>query len=100
MSKSINLDTITAEEYVQYVSEKEKESFHCRVERKQFDATTGERLSHPELVKYDKNEFNMVKHNLLNMGYEVVVLYDPIKNAAKSETAEKVEVKRGRPSSK
>lgn len=56
----------------------EEHLYHCRIEQKQFDQTTGERVSVPRLQKFDKKMFDtFLLHNLHQLGYHVDILHDP-----------------------
>lgn len=63
-----------------YVVPKGKERFvHYTVEKIRFDNASGERLSHPELVKTGVKMFDtFVKRNLEMNGYTINILHHPL----------------------
>lgn len=68
---------VTRENFV--VPKGEEHLYHCRIERKQFDAKTGKRLSVPAYQIFGKKFFETFGlHNLVQQGYDVDVLHDPI----------------------
>ena len=59
------------------MEETERHAFHARIEIKQFNASTGERLSKPIIQKFGAKGFKDVLDGLQRQGYTVDVLYDP-----------------------
>lgn len=57
--------------------QKEKHLVHYKSEKRKFDPNTGERLSHPELIKTSVKLFPTVKRNLELQGYSVEILWHP-----------------------
>lgn len=55
----------------------EKHLVHYKVEKRKFDPNTGERLSHPEIVKTSVKLFPSIKRNLELQGYGVEILFHP-----------------------
>lgn len=80
--QTINLETITPEEYEQYVSGEERFCYHCIVSHDYYDEVRGEVMTNRNLVKYDEREFETVKHWLLVQKYDVKVLHKPAKRDA------------------
>ena len=69
------LDALTKETY--QVEETERHAFHAKIEIKQFNASTGERMSKPIIQKFGAKGFKDVLDGLQRQGYTVDVLYDP-----------------------
>ena len=59
------------------MKESERHAFHARIEIKQFNASTGERMSKPTIQKFGAKGFKDVLDGLQRQGYTVDVLYDP-----------------------
>lgn len=79
------LDDVTKENYK--VKPSERGYFHVIVETPTYDTVTGERLSKPHIVKWNREEGrNMLDTCIHQMHMSVRVLHDPIE-AAKGETA-------------
>lgn len=78
---------ITADNYL--VEDKEKGYFHCKMEIKAFNPTTGERLSRPYIQKFDAKGFEDMLYRLKKLGYTVDILHDPTKPVKVETPAEK-----------
>ena len=59
------------------MKETERHAFHARIEIKQFNASTGERMSKPRIQKFGAKGFKDILDGLQRQGYTVDVLYDP-----------------------
>ena len=75
VTKDVPILEVTAENYI--VPRGEENTFHCRIEQTQFNARTGKRLSKPRIQKFDAKMFPTLKRNLLQQGWDIVILYDP-----------------------
>lgn len=75
--KDVPVSEITADNYV-ITDDKERGLYHCKIEMRRFDASTGKTLSRPRIQKFGKKVFetNIVK-NLARQGYTIDVLYNP-----------------------
>lgn len=70
------LDKINRDSYS--VPKGEAHLIHVKIESKQFNPKTGERLSTPRIVKYGQKEWKIaIKNSLRQQGYDVEVLHDP-----------------------
>ena len=75
-TKDVPLLEVTAENYI--VPKGEEDTYHCRIEQKQFNARTGKRLSKPIIQKFDAKMFDTsIARTLKQQGWDIVVLYDP-----------------------
>ena len=84
--KDVNILNVTAENYI--VPENEKQSYHCKIERKKFNPETGQRLSRPRIQKFGQKIFEqLVSKRLPLQGYTIEILWNP--NAYLAELAEK-----------
>lgn len=61
--------------------------FHTRIEVKQFNASTGERLSKPRLQMFEAKGFSNMLDGLQRQGFTVDVLYDPTEYLLKRRKA-------------
>lgn len=75
--KDVPVSEITADNYV-ITDDKERGLYHCKIEMRRYDASTGKTLSRPRIQKFGKKVFetNIVK-NLARQGYTIDVLYNP-----------------------
>ena len=90
-TKDVQLKDVTPENYI--VDDKETRYYHCLIEVKRFDASTGKRLSTPRIQKFEPRAFDsFIRRELELQGYDVVVLHNP-KEWAKRETERKAEAK-------
>ena len=56
----------------------EENMYHCVIEQKQFDASTGQRLSRPVVQKFGKKFFETFgMHQLKQQGYTITILHNP-----------------------
>lgn len=74
-TKDVPVTEVTAENYL--VPKGEEGSFHVKQEIPFFDQRTGKRRSVPRIQKYGAKEFQMIRRNLMQQGYDIVVLHDP-----------------------
>lgn len=88
MSEKLNLKTATPQEYSKWLQEQVKRGikdeselsmYHVRLELRNFDPTTGEKLSVPFLQIYDERNWKNpdVQEYLHVMGYTTEVLFNP-----------------------
>lgn len=74
--------------------------YHVKLEVKQFDKATGDRLSHPFYQRFIRKNFkNMILPNLKKQGYTVEILFDPEEfmnavKAAKAKSAAELEAEK------
>lgn len=74
-TKDVSILEVTPENYI--VPKGEEGSYHCRIEQRQFDASTGRRLSVPRIQKFEAKMFPMLQRTLKQQGWTVEILYDP-----------------------
>lgn len=74
-TKDVGILEVNAANYI--VPRGEEGSYHCRIEQKNFNASTGERVSKPRIQKFDAKQWPMLSRNLKLQGWSVDVLYDP-----------------------
>lgn len=74
-TKDVPLLEVTADNYI--VPRGEEDTYHCRIEQKQFDPRHGKRLSRPRIQKFDAKMFPSVQRNLRQQGWDIDILYDP-----------------------
>ena len=74
-TKDVSLLEVTPENYI--VPKGEENTYHCRIEQRQFDASTGRRLSVPRIQKFEAKMFPMLQRTLKQQGWTVEILYDP-----------------------
>ena len=74
-------------EFAGYQAPKGEENmYHCVIEQKQFDASTGQRLSHPVVQKFGKKFFETFgMHQLKQQGYTIIILHNPNDEQAAAE---------------
>ena len=75
--KDVPLSQVTAANYI--VPKGEERSWHVIQEKKEFDRNTGKQLSRPVLQKYDTKCYPQTRKYLMDAGYTITVLHDPIK---------------------
>ena len=73
--KDVPIVEVTKDNYI--VPKGEQDTFHCRIEQKQFHPQTGKRLSKPIIQKFDAKMYPSVARNLRQQGWDIEVLYDP-----------------------
>lgn len=83
--KDVPLSEVTADNYI--VPQGEEKSWHVIQEKKEFDRNTGKRLSRPVLQKYDMKCFPQTRKYLMDAGYTITVLHDPVEYAKKVNQA-------------
>lgn len=75
-TKDVGLTDVTAENFI--CPKGEEKYYHCRIEVRQFNPETGERLSKPRIQVFGKKFFETFGlHNLKKQGYTVDILHDP-----------------------
>lgn len=74
-TKDVSILEVTPENYI--VPKGEENTYHCRIEQRQFDASTGRRLSVPRIQKFEAKMFPMLQRTLKQQGWKVEILYDP-----------------------
>ena len=74
--KDVPLSEVTAANYI--VPQGEEKSWHVIQEKKEFDRNTGRQLSRPVLQKYDTKCYPQTRKYLMDAGYTITVLHDPI----------------------
>ena len=75
--KDVPLSQVTAANYI--VPKGEERSWHVIQEKKEFDRNTGKQLSRPMLQKYDTKCYPQTRKYLMDAGYTITVLHDPVK---------------------
>lgn len=83
------MQTIENTEFVGYqVPKGEENMYHCVIEQKQFDASTGQRLSRPVVQKFGKKFFETFgMHQLKQQGYTITILHNPNDEKVEAEPA-------------
>ena len=72
----VNILEVTADNYI--CPKGEETYYHCRIEQRQFNRETGERISVPTIQKFEKKMFEaFLLHNLRRQNYTVDILHDP-----------------------
>ena len=84
--KDVPLKEVTAANYI--VPKGEERSWHVIQEKKEFDRNTGKQLSRPVLQKYDTKCYPQTRKYLMDAGYTITVLHDPIKWAQQHQQAQ------------
>ena len=74
-TKDVNILEVTPENYI--VPKGEEGVYHCRIEQKSFNASTGERQSRPRIQKFEPKMWPMLSRNLKLQGWTVEVMHDP-----------------------
>ena len=85
-TKDVSLLEVTPENYI--VPKGEENTYHCRIEQRQFDASTGRRLSVPRIQKFEAKMFPMLQRTLKQQGWTVDILYDPTDYNREQDAAE------------
>ncbi len=74
--RDLPIEQITSENYV--VPRGEEMVYHVKIEVKQFNAKTGERISRPRIQKFGMKTWQgSVRDSLHKQGYTIDVLHDP-----------------------
>ena len=83
------MQTIENTEFAGYqVPKGEETMYHCVIEQKQFDASTGQRLSRPVVQKFGKKFFETFgMHQLKQQGYTITILHNPNDEKLEAEPA-------------
>lgn len=74
-TKDVPIVEVTAENYI--VPRGEEDTYHCRIEQKQFDPRSGKRLSRPRIQKFGAKMYPAIARNLRQQGWDIEVLHDP-----------------------
>ena len=74
-TKDVSILEVTPENYI--VPKGEEGVYHCRIEQKSFNASTGERQSRPRIQKFRPKMWPMLSRNLKLQGWTVEVMHDP-----------------------
>ena len=82
-TKDVPIMDVTAENYI--VPDGEEGTYHCRIEQRQFNPNTGERLSRPFIQKFPAKMWPALLRNLKQQGWTVDVLHDPTEWNRKEE---------------
>ena len=87
------MQTIENTEFVGYqVPKGEENMYHCVIEQKQFDASTGQRLSRPVVQKFGKKFFETFgMHQLKQQGYTITILHNPNDEKVEAEPEKEAE---------
>lgn len=75
--KDVPLSEVTAANYI--VPKGEEKHWHVIQEKKEFDRNTGKQMSRPTLQKYDTKCYPQTRKYLIDAGYTITVLHDPVK---------------------
>lgn len=82
-TKDVPIMDVTAENYI--VPDGEEGTYHCRIEQRQFNPNTGERLSRPFVQKFPAKMWPALLRNLKQQGWTVDILHDPTEWNRKEE---------------
>lgn len=74
-TKDVPILEVTPGNYI--VPKGEENTFHCRIEQKQFNPRNGKRISKPLIQKFEAKMYPATARNLKMQGWEIEVLYDP-----------------------
>ena len=74
-TKDVKLTEVTSDNYI--VPANEKHLYHCVIEVKKFNESTGARLSKPLIQKFGKKAFELVYPKLKEQGYTIDILFAP-----------------------
>ena len=74
-TKDVPILEVTPENYI--VPKGEEGTYHCRIEQRQFNPRTGQRLSKPFIQKFEPKTWAATARNLRQQGWEIDILYDP-----------------------
>lgn len=81
--KDVPLYEVTPANYI--VPDGEEGTYHCRIEQRQFNPNTGERLSRPFIQKFPAKMWPALLRNLKQQGWTVDILHDPTEFNKKEE---------------
>lgn len=74
--RDLPIEQITSENYV--VPRGEEHDYHVKIEVKQFNSKTGERISRPRIQKFGMKTWeSSVRDSLRKQGYTMEILHDP-----------------------
>ena len=74
--RDLPIEQITSENYV--VPRGEEQVYHVKIEVKQFNPKTGERISRPRIQKFGMKTWeSSVRDSLRKQGYTMEILHDP-----------------------
>lgn len=74
--RDLPIEQITSENYV--VPSGEEHVYHVKIEVKQFNSKTGERISRPRIQKFGMKTWeSSVRDSLRKQGYTMEILHDP-----------------------
>ena len=74
--RDLPIEQITSENYV--VPRGEEHVYHVKIEVKQFNSKTGERISRPRIQKFGMKTWeSSVRDSLRKQGYTMEILHDP-----------------------
>ncbi len=74
--RDLPVEQVTAENYI--VPGGEKLAYHVKIEVKQFNAKTGEKISRARIQKFGQKAWEgIVRDSLKKQGYSIEVLHDP-----------------------
>lgn len=94
--KDVRIVHVTPENYI--VPEKEKHMYHCIIEVRRFNESTGERRSIPRIQKFGKKGYeNGIYENLIKQGNTVTVLHDPnewLKEQSRKQMERSIEIEK------
>ena len=82
-TKDVPILEVTPENYI--VPKGEEGTYHCRIEQRQFNPRTGQRLSKPFIQKFEPKTWAATARNLRQQGWDIEVLYDPSEFLAERE---------------
>lgn len=82
-TKDVPIMEVTAENYI--IPDGEEGTYHCRIEQRQFNPNTGERLSRPFIQKFPAKMWPALLRNLKQQGWTVDILHDPTEFNRKEE---------------
>lgn len=83
-TKDVQIKDVNPDNYI--VPEGEERIYHCLIEVKRFDSSSGKRLSIPRIQKFEPRAFeSFIRHELESQGYDIVVLHNPKEWAKKKE---------------
>lgn len=74
-TKDVSILEVTPENYI--VPKGEEGSYHCIIEQKNFNPSTGQRISRPRVQKFEAKMWPTLQRNLKLQGWDIIILYDP-----------------------
>ena len=85
--RNVPILELTPENYP--VTDREANHYHVLIEQKSFDQRSGARVSVPRIQKCGIKEWSNVKQNFRLLGYDIIILHDPLANKEENETRAK-----------